>query len=152
MSTPNNLPTEDRHPTVDYERTDVSVRAVVGLFLSVLLGVGLVQLGLAELLRYFQADARRHDPQQSPLVESGSRPPAPRLQEHPLRDYQELVTVQEEKLGSYGWNDRRKKTVHIPITRAMDLIVERGMPATSKPGEAPSDNEPAAEDKKKPTN
>lgn len=151
MTTPTSMPTDNPHPTDDYERTDVSVRAVVGLFLSVLLGIGLVQLGLAELLRYFHADAERRDPQLLPIVESVSRPPAPRLQEHPLRDYQELVIAQEKRLSSYGWSDKAKKTVHIPITRAMDLIAQRGIPATSKPGETPAEGKPAAQNLKQPS-
>ena len=40
-----------------------------------------------------------------------------------------LYASQNQKLNSYGWQDRRNEIVHIPIDRAMDLILQRGLPA-----------------------
>ncbi len=50
--------------------------------------------------------------------------------------------AQLERLGSYGWVDRRAGVVHIPIERAMQLVAEgvRAAPSTSderKPGGQP---------------
>ena len=37
--------------------------------------------------------------------------------------------MEEEKtLYSYGWVDEKAGTVRIPIERAMDLLVQRGLP------------------------
>ena len=52
-----------------------------------------------------------------------------------------LVRNQNQKLGSYGWVDRSNGIVRIPITRAMDLILQRGLPTRtndiSQTGESP---------------
>ena len=34
-----------------------------------------------------------------------------------------LRAQQQELLSSYGWVDRAKGTLHIPVARAMDLVV-----------------------------
>src|SRR5579862_8171287 len=39
-----------------------------------------------------------------------------------------LYAAQNQKLNSYGWEDRSNSIVHIPIDRAMDLILQRGLP------------------------
>jgi hypothetical protein len=37
------------------------------------------------------------------------------------------IAEETEKLEGYGWVNRRAGTVHIPIERAMELTVERGI-------------------------
>lgn len=39
-----------------------------------------------------------------------------------------LYAAQNQKLNSYGWIDRTNGIVHIPINRAMDLLLQRGLP------------------------
>lgn len=43
---------------------------------------------------------------------------------------EELRTQEEATLGSYGWVDREKGTVRIPIDRAMELVVRESAGAT----------------------
>jgi len=40
-----------------------------------------------------------------------------------------LLAGQRKKLTSYGWINRSNGIVHIPISRAMDLILRKGLPA-----------------------
>jgi hypothetical protein len=64
-------------------------------------------------------------PDQKPLT----RFPKPNLElDDGHADSTALVARQETKLNSYGWVDRSNGIVHIPIERAMDLIVARGLP------------------------
>ena len=42
--------------------------------------------------------------------------------------YREFKAEANERLSTYGWMDRQTNTVHIPIDRAIDLTVERGLP------------------------
>jgi hypothetical protein len=44
-------------------------------------------------------------------------------------DYMVLRQRQSDKLNSYGWVDRSNGIVRVPIERAIDLIVLRGLPA-----------------------
>ncbi|MGO8795766.1 MAG: hypothetical protein ACLQLC_13165 [Candidatus Sulfotelmatobacter sp.] len=54
--------------------------------------------------------------------------PSPRL-ERIEGDELNADLIQEQKtLYSYGWVDQNAGTVHIPIDRAMDLLVKRGLP------------------------
>ncbi|MGE0122222.1 MAG: hypothetical protein AB7U25_04720 [Vicinamibacterales bacterium] len=56
-------------------------------------------------------------------------PPAPRLQTQPFKDVYELKNSQREVLHGYGWVDKASGVVHIPIERAMELTLQRGLPA-----------------------
>ncbi len=77
----------------------------------------------------------------------GAVPPLPRLQVHPVRHWTEFHAAEAARLSSYGWMDRSGGAVHIPIERAMDLVLERGvgplppapmaMPATAPTPAAP---------------
>ncbi len=53
---------------------------------------------------------------------------APPLQQSPPTDMADFARQQQGRLGSTGWVDREAGVVHMPIDRAMDLIVERGLP------------------------
>ncbi|HLH45109.1 MAG TPA: hypothetical protein VKV74_19120 [Bryobacteraceae bacterium] len=55
-------------------------------------------------------------------------PPEPRLQPSPRDEWQAYHDEQMQQLNSYRWVDRDKGVVAIPITRAMELIVQRGIP------------------------
>jgi hypothetical protein len=50
------------------------------------------------------------------------------LQVDPGADLDQVRGTQEEMLNSYGWVDKASGTVHVPIDRAMDLLIERKLP------------------------
>jgi hypothetical protein len=39
----------------------------------------------------------------------------------------------DEHLNSYGWLDKNAGVVHIPIERAMELTLQRGLPVRTAP-------------------
>jgi hypothetical protein len=43
-------------------------------------------------------------------------------------EYNMLRAAQDERLATYGWIDQQGGVVHIPIERAIQLTVERGLP------------------------
>jgi hypothetical protein len=59
-------------------------------------------------------------------------PPAPRLQVTTAVDIEQLRQREEQALTTYGWVDKNAGVVRIPVSRAIDLIVERGLPQTKK--------------------
>jgi len=61
---------------------------------------------------------------------------APHLQLNENVDLIALRTREEEGLNSYGWIDQTAGVVRIPIERAMDLIVARGLPETNVVGQS----------------
>lgn len=52
-----------------------------------------------------------------------------------------LISRQTEQLDSYGWVNRSNGVIHIPIERAMDLLLERGLPARTN-GHPQTDGSP----------
>jgi len=108
-----------RNPEVDYERTDLSlsVIAIVALGILLLLGVApLIMLGAFPLSR---GDVDRH---------LSITPPEPRLQTNPEADLAAYVRKEQHLLDSYGWVDRERGLVHVPIEVAMQRLVRTGIP------------------------
>jgi hypothetical protein len=59
--------------------------------------------------------------------------PPPRLQIDPSADLLVLRRAEIDRLSSYGWVDRAPGRAHIPVSRALALIAERGLPGWQKP-------------------
>lgn len=56
----------------------------------------------------------------------------PHLQLTPPEDLQKFRAREESELNSYGWIDRTAGVVRIPIARAMELVLERGLPVRTQ--------------------
>ena len=68
----------------------------------------------------------------APNLKPFERFPSPNLQiDDDHAEMMSLSAAQDLKLDSYGWVDRNKGIVHIPISRAMNLIIQRGLPAST---------------------
>lgn len=73
------------------------------------------------------------------LFTKGQMPPAPLIQEHPGVELQGYLKEQRDILDSYGWVDRKAGTVRIPISQAMSLLLQKGLPVrTGAPTLTPS--------------
>ena len=55
----------------------------------------------------------------------------------------------EDRLQKYGWIDREKKTIHIPIQKAMELAIEQGWLRSTTP---PVNDQPKHTDNSTPAN
>ncbi len=115
--------------TRGYERKDVDVPALFTIaFLLLLSGIAIF-IVVTLMMHYFKA--------REPAVTSG-RPnlpaphvkqfPQPRLEVRPGASLAELRAAEDADLNSYGWIDRNEGTVRIPIDRAMQLLLDRGLP------------------------
>src|SRR5262249_41523945 len=68
-------------------------------------------------------------------------PPEPRLQPEPpewrtpREDLRDFRRQEDETLNTYGWADKNAGAVRIPISEAMKLTVQRGLPARPAGGE-----------------
>jgi hypothetical protein len=95
---------------------------MAGLLLSI--GLGLVVVWCTYGL--FSSEVASLKP--SPLPKPSQIPPEPRIQSAPLLDIQKLRAHEDAVLDTYGWVNRETGVIRIPIDRAMDLIVQRGLP------------------------
>jgi len=109
--------------------------------LIVLLAIGyFVPTALENLLLEREA---RLSPPANPLAATEGRrlPPAPRLQVNPARDITEMRLAEDRILNGYGWVDAAKGIARIPITRAIAIAANKGLPAPAP--QAPSAQAPA---------
>lgn len=120
-----------------YETRDVRVRAVLWLAVGIIVGALLVQGGLWLLGGHFESEATRGDPVPSPLEKVPSPIPPPHLQSAPSRDLAEFSKSQQDLLRTYGWIDKQQGIVRIPVSRAMELVLERGLQTSGEPSSPP---------------
>jgi hypothetical protein len=115
---------------VGREETDIRVSAILWFGFWLLVSAAVIQVGLWGLFRFFAAQARSEQPAMAPNVAASLKrtPPEPRLEPLPLAPRRELRAAEDARLSSYGWVDRSGGVARIPIDRAMQLIVERGVP------------------------
>lgn len=113
----------------DHERKDVDVPALFFIaFLLLLLGI-VIFIVVAAMMHYFKAHEPAVTEGRANIPETqGEQFPPPRLEVKPGASLAELRAAENADLNSYGWIDRNAGTVRIPIDRAMQLILERGLP------------------------
>jgi hypothetical protein len=108
--------------------------AAIGLAISVILSAFLVW-GIFNYLK-FETAAEEHELRLSPLAGPTAFPPEPRIEEHPWEQLPKLRQREEQLLNGYSWIDQKGGVVRIPIDRAMDLLLERGLPVKKETGQS----------------
>jgi hypothetical protein len=114
-------------PGHKHEERDLNVNVVV-LFLVSLVVVGIIVHFVAVGMFDYLASRPWNYPPPSPLAASREKYTGPRLLVHQARDLQDFRAAEDSELNSYGWVDRDHGIVRIPITRAIHLLAERGLP------------------------
>lgn len=108
----------------------------IGGILRMTLGLIVVTL-IAHVAMYFTfiAMARQVDASNPPRMfpaaslQDERLPPQPRLQTDPKGDLADLRAEEEARLNGYHWVDRNRNLVRIPVSEAMRLTLQRGLPA-----------------------
>lgn len=133
---------EVRNPGVSYEPSQADLRVVLGFLLALGLATVMVLLVLWGMFSYFRGLSAQRGALPSPgMYTSAPQVPQPQLQPDPVADYNVYRLSANETLKSYGWVDQKAGTTRIPIDRAMDLLVERGLPWKA-PGTGPAPTAP----------
>lgn len=122
-----------------YEPRDVNVRGLLqfAFWMAVVLAITLIAMKWT--FDYFAKIEPLGAPA-SPLVSATQRelPASPRLQAHPRNDLENYCASQEQEVSTYGWVDQQSGIVRIPIERAMDMTLQRGLPARAESDAPPS--------------
>jgi hypothetical protein len=143
------------NPEVLHETSDVNVRGIFGFGIGLAVGTALVAL---LLFGAFSVMVERFTPpppaNSSPLTRT--RPvvpesrthaesafPEPRLQPNAAEDLVKFREAEYHRLNNYGWVDQNAGIVHIPIERAKELTLQRGLPVRV-PGTTPPSAPPLA--------
>jgi len=128
-----------------YERRDIGAAGVLYFLLG---------LAVAGLLVYFVVDGiyhfldKRSEAEQTPVNPLVTNAPAdtrripkdypqgafpnPKLEEDERGQLNGIRLKEEQTLSTYDYIDKNAGTVRIPIDRAMDLIVQRGLPVRAQ--------------------
>ena len=127
-------------PGAKYEHTDIDVN--VGYKFALWLTVAMViSIGIVYGTFWFFEGRERsanERAQKYPLAASqpARTPPAPNLQTQPFQDLYQLRAAEDKKLVEYGWVDKDGGVTHIPINRAMEVMLQRGFTSRAEGGDA----------------
>jgi hypothetical protein len=121
------------HEPEEFDR-DLDVRAIVWTAVGIT-GMTIVS-GLLMLLmmRVFATSDERHEAPRPPMAEQHPIAPAPQLQPFPRLDMELMNRQEDTTLSHAAWIDRQAGTVRLPISVAIDLVAERGLPAAPASG------------------
>ena len=75
-----------------------------------------------------EARARAKDRPGHPLASEHQTPPPPRLQADPPAEYADFAAAERELLEQPGWIDPDAGVVRLPVERALELVLEEGLP------------------------
>ena len=127
-----------------YERQDISARGIFYFLAGLLAATLLISFLLSGLYKILDQRFETHQPPVNPLaanVPQDTRQvspqypetafPDPRLETDERTQLNGIRMAEEQELNSYSWIDEKAGTVHIPIERAMELLVQRGLPLHS---------------------
>jgi len=125
-------------PGAQYEHTDIDTsvgyKFALWLVVAMLISVAIVY----GTFWFFENQSQAADAavQKYPLAAGQERnPPTPNLQMQPFKDIYVLHEGEAQKLGTYGWVDKDGGVVRVPIDKAMELLLQRGLPARAEGGD-----------------
>ena len=129
------------HQDVSYEPRDVATSPILKflVYLGVVIVLSyIVCLGIYRgLIGYWTSSYQQPTPSR---MEAGpTMPPEPRLQgmpghlTDPQQDLREKLKADTEAINRLGWIDEKAGIAEIPVKDAMQLIVEKGLPAVTPP-------------------
>ncbi len=113
---------------VGHETEDADIRPIVYTGIGLALTAVAVGIFVYGIFKYLGGHAIATVQVNPMSVDDQQIPPAPRLEEHPAIELQQLHAQEDQMLSTYGWVDKKTGVVHIPIDRAMDLMLQRGFP------------------------
>jgi hypothetical protein len=143
----------------EFEREDLSTRGVF-MFMIGLAIVGLViYFIIVGMYSFLDKYERSQMTTASPLVatsgaasrvvtkdymEKFKENGAPMLEDNERGQFSNFLMSQEQRLNSYGWVDEKSGVAYIPIERAMELTVQRGLPVLPQGGATEAAGAPAS--------
>ena len=110
-----------------YEQRDLSVRRAVQ-FLVVIFFTIIGSLIISYFVFLWVLPNQRADlPSVRPEALQRQLPPEPRVQGFPMRDWENFVAEETRKTTTYELVDETAGKARIPVERAKELILERGL-------------------------
>jgi hypothetical protein len=136
-------PERVQNPEVNYDRTDMSAKAIVGFLIFLAIAGLFMHLILWGLYKRFAGAYKASLPLANPIYTSTRQMPgdpvrtfpAPRLQPDDVADMNKFRTQEEIILDTYDWVNKQQGIVRIPIDQAMKIIAQQGLPTRPMPAD-----------------
>ncbi len=130
---------EGHSASTAYETRDVKIRALVVFIAGITVLIVFSFLVVLWVFRLLSSQHATEDVQSasSSIARPAAATPAdeqmewpePRVQSRPADDLQALRVEENAVLTTYGWVDRHRGVVRVPIDVAMQLVLKEGLPA-----------------------
>ena len=147
-----------KNPAVDYDRSDLSPKGILAFLVGLLTAGIFVELVLWGMFHFLSRSPFFAKGNPSPMAVTKPMPsakvegvdfenaphlnpekfPQPRLQTNDVVDMKTLLDEEHQKLYPKEAFVDQNGTVHLPITEAMKLIAERGLPVKPAGAVAPA--------------
>ena len=124
-----------------FEHQDLQVAGIVHFLIALIAITVLCLFGIRGLYKFLDHRDKAEQSPVNPLITNAPGDtlhvapgypqkafPDPKLEEDERGQLNGILLNEEKTLYSYGWVDQKAGTVRIPIERAMELIVQRGLP------------------------
>jgi hypothetical protein len=120
---------DTNHAQAPIESDGISYRGIIW-FLVILTATTLfcqaLVWGMFEVMEHRVASSEAaRAPLSNPI---GHNPPAPNLLTNEPANLHEFHAKEDARLSTYGWAEPATQTAHIPVERAKDLVLQRGLP------------------------
>jgi hypothetical protein len=141
-------------PEHGHETSDVNIRAILAFGAFLVFSAIVIHVLLWGMYRWLDNQAEKRNPEPNPMVQTQAQHPAaqgatptmtaeteqntlqrlkatfpePRLQTDDTRDMNIMREEQNKQLEQYQWMNKETGKVRVPIDRAIELVLERGLP------------------------
>jgi hypothetical protein len=115
-----------QEPGADYERSDIDA----GMIGWIAAGLALFVLAVPLVMPLIFPQSIYRGSSTSPPALGAD---APSLEVAPLKRLQRLQRSDAQFLNTYGWTDRDRKIVRIPVARAVENLLQKGLPGWPAP-------------------
>jgi hypothetical protein len=127
------------NPDVQHETGDINISAVawfVVILSVVVLSMNGSMWAMFKALQHFE---RKYEPAVSPLTAPPAQVkdfPAPSLQTTPWTDLKTFRAEQLSRADNYGWVDEKLGIAHVPVAKAKEMLLKKGIPVRPELGDA----------------
>ncbi|HVM92917.1 MAG TPA: hypothetical protein VMT67_08915 [Terriglobales bacterium] len=133
------VPNHDAGAHGSFEHQDLSPKGIFYFLIGLSLLIVVIYFIVYGIYGYLDKVNKENQATMSPMVapQADTRAvgpsnikafPEPRLEENERTELRKFIEDEDTKLATYNWVDKDKGIVQIPIDRAMDLVVQRGLP------------------------
>ena len=111
-----------------YEKTDTGIAMIIWSAVGLVILTAVSLLIVWGIFNWFKHREELNHRALSPMASPSQLPPEPRLQIQSDKQIIELHQSEDHILSSYAWVDEKGGVVRVPIDKAMDLLMKKGLP------------------------